>query len=77
MDEFIRAVAADDSGRIEPMPRADRLAQDGGGAVRIILEMVGKGAQGFAGAGRRPERCLIRRKLENLGAPGAELWPGT
>src|SRR3984893_15531349 len=65
--DFVRARAADDSGRIETVPRAKRLAQGRGGAVRIILETIGKGTKTFSVSGRWPERRLVRRKLEYLG----------
>src|SRR5580704_6737936 len=65
--DFVRARAADESGRIEPVFCAKRLAQVRGGAVRIILETIGKGTKSFSRAGRRTERRLIRRKLKYLG----------
>src|ERR1019366_2750266 len=68
--DLVRARAADNAGRVDPMFRAERLAQECGGAVRIILEAIGKGAQGLNGAGRRAERRLVRRKLENPGHAG-------
>src|SRR5258707_15887 len=43
----------------------DRLAQRGGGAVRIVLQMVGHGSVGSERLRARPERGLVRGELEH------------
>ena len=45
---------------------ADRLAERGRGAIRILLERTGKRAEGLGCFRTRPERRLIRRELVDL-----------
>ena len=63
----VRARAADNSGRIESVFCAKRLAQRRGGAVRIILETIGKGTKSFRARGDGPSGVSFAESLKVLG----------
>ena len=67
IEQIVGAGAADDAGGIEPERAADRLAQLGRRAVRIILEMLADRVVGRDRLRARPERRLVGRQLEDLG----------
>src|SRR6202030_1477961 len=42
-DQLVRAGAADDARRVEPMMPPERLAQPGGAAIRVAVDLAGEG----------------------------------
>ena len=66
VEQIVGAGAADDAGRIEAERAADRLAQFGRCAVRIILQMPPDRRVGLDRLRARAERRLVRRELEDL-----------
>ncbi len=70
VQQIVRAGAADDAAGIEPEGAPDRFAQRGGGAVGIVLEMLGNRAIGGDCFRAGAERRLVRRQLEHAGNAG-------
>ena len=62
---------------IEPERGADRFAQGGRRAVRIILEVLADRAIGRDVLGLGPNGVSLEESLNTLATPGAVLLPGT
>src|SRR6185312_13908948 len=64
-DELVRAGAADDALRIEPVAPRQGLAQLDGGAVGIAVDLARRGAISLDGARAWAERALIRSEADD------------
>ena len=58
MQHLVRSGAVNDARRIEPIMRADRLAQRGSARIGIAEQRAGGGRIGFARGGAGAERVL-------------------
>jgi hypothetical protein len=66
IEDIVGARAANNAIGIEPECAADRLAQVGRGAIRIILQMPADRRIGFDRAWARPQRRLVGGEFVNL-----------
>ena len=77
IQQLVRARAADDAVGIEAEGLADRFAQRGRRAVRIILEMRRRALKAAIAFGLGPSGVSFDDSLKILSTPGAVLLPGT
>ena len=68
MQQFVRPRPADDARRVEAERAADRLAQFGGGPVRIILKMMADSIIGRDRMRAWSERRLVGGEFEHFGS---------
>ena len=69
-DQLVRAGAADDPRRVEPVLAADRLAQRLGAAVGIAVDLVGQRPIGGDRLRARAERAFVRGEADRPLDPG-------